>query len=90
MTILSVHIYIDPIYLLCVCVTVKIQFDNTSTHHTRPLLGHCARSRVWAPRIQKFWIRPCWLFQCYIGVGCVLLCNKVKRNRQKFLVTYVA
>ena len=31
------------------CITVKIQFDNISTHHTHLLLGRYARLRVWAP-----------------------------------------
>ena len=31
--------YIDLKCLLCVYVTVKIQFGNTSTHNTHPLLG---------------------------------------------------
>ena len=44
---------IDLICLFCLCVTVKIQFDNTivilSIHHTHPLLGHYARPRVCSP-----------------------------------------
>ena len=59
--------YIDLKYLLCVCVTVKIQFGNASTHHTHPPLGRYARSRDWAPRIQKFWIRP-W---CELSISVI-------------------
>ena len=46
---------IDLICLFCLCVTVKIQFDNTivglilSIHHTHPLHGHYARPRVCSP-----------------------------------------
>ena len=51
MTILTVH-NIDLKCLLCVYVTVKNNLTKqvlTSTHHTHPLLGRYARSRVWAP-----------------------------------------
>ena len=56
MTIFTGHYFIDLICLLCICVrlTVKMQFDNTGTYEYSsyspcPLLGHYARSRVWAP-----------------------------------------
>ena len=39
--------------IVCVCETVKIQYDNISTCkysiHTRPPLGRYAPSFVWAP-----------------------------------------
>ena len=58
MTIFTGHYFID---LICICVglTVKIQFDNTGTYEyssysPSPLLGHYARSRVWASLFRNF------------------------------------
>ena len=55
MTVLDVHIYVHQKIQSCVCVTVKIQFDNTSQivlmsiHHNHPLLGRYALSHVCPP-----------------------------------------
>ena len=49
---------------MCIYVTVKIQFDNTSTstsnHHILALCLVAMIDRAFRPPpIQKFWIRPC-------------------------------
>ena len=53
--------YIDLKCLFCVYVTVKIQFDNTSTYehssYSPSAQSLCSILRLGLP-IQKFWIRP--------------------------------
>ena len=48
MTILTVHNYIDLKCLLCLCVTVKIQFDNTGTYEYSS----------YSPFAQSLWAPP--------------------------------
>ena len=45
--------------IVCVCITIEIQFDNTGTCKYSIIFTLCSVAmRVRAPLIPKFWIRP--------------------------------
>ena len=57
--------------MLCVCVTVKIQFDNTSTYeypsYSPSARSLCSIACLGPPPIQKFCITPD-LYSCTVGL----------------------
>ena len=53
-------LYIDLKCLLCVYVTVKIQFDNTSTYEYSSYSPY-ARSHVWAPLFRNSGSAPVYV-----------------------------
>ena len=66
--------------IVCVCVTVKVQFDNTSTCKYSIILAIRSVAMLLVhlgPPIQKFWIRPC---SQMISVSDIVNKNNSLRN----------